>query len=328
MIADEAGKTAPLFTVIDPKPGKPLKLTIDAKLQAAAEKAVSEQYAKGNKTSAMVAIEPSSGHILAVANAPATGYNTAFLGKTAPGSTMKVITATALLEAGIDPSATMPCPETITTGQTYKNDFKGDQLTNTFAQDFTVSCNTAFIKQSLATLKSGTLASVAQDVFGIGLAWKTGISNADGVVPPAGQSKDETAGEYIGQGKVTMNPLAMASVAATVQSGTFKQPILVDGMPQLPAARQLSPDVLTKLRALMNGVVTDPNGTAYNAMKGVTGQMVGGKTGTAEVNSTAPTNSWFTGFRDNLAISAEVLGGGFGADAAAPAVAEVLKVGN
>ncbi|GAA1265875.1 penicillin-binding transpeptidase domain-containing protein [Kitasatospora nipponensis] len=330
VITDDAGKNKPepLFTVVDPKPGKPFKLTIDANLQAAAEKAVSEQYAKGNKTSAMVAIEPSSGHILAVANAPATGFNTAFLGATAPGSTMKVITATALLEAGLDPNATMPCPDHITTGTTYHNDFTGDQLTNTFTQDFTISCNTAFIKQGGLSLQSGQLASVAKDVFGIGVPWKTGISNVDGVVPGAGQSKDETAGEYIGQGKVTMNPLAMASVAATVQSGTFKMPILVDGLPQQPAARQLSPDVLAKLRSMMNSVVTDPQGTATPAMKGITGQMFGGKTGTAEVSATAPTNSWFTGYKDNLAVSAEVLGGGFGAQAAAPAVAEVFKVGN
>ncbi|WP_035798505.1 penicillin-binding transpeptidase domain-containing protein [Kitasatospora mediocidica] len=328
VITDDSGKKAPqpLFTIAAPKPGKPFKLTIDATLQSAAEQAVKAQYAKGTPAGA-VAIEPSTGNVLAVANAPATGFNTAFQGKNAPGSTMKVITATALLEAGLDPNATMPCPATVTTGQTIKNDFDGDHLDFTFAHDFAISCNTAFIKQATTSLKSGTLAATAQDVFGIGPAWKTGFPSADGVVPPAGQSKDETAVEYIGQGNVLMNPLAMASVAATVQNGTFKQPILVPGLPQVAAARQLSPDVLTKLRTLMAGTTqASLDGTAAKAMAGLSGD-IGAKTGTAEVTG-KPTNSWFTAFRDNLAVSVEVIGGGFGADAAAPAAAEVLKIGN
>ncbi|WP_329566949.1 penicillin-binding transpeptidase domain-containing protein [Kitasatospora sp. NBC_01266] len=323
------GKPEPLFTITDPKPGQPIKLTIDANLETAAQKAVDEQYAKVKQPAAMVAIEPSTGNILAVANSPATGFNMALQGRTAPGSTMKVITASALLEAGITPTSTMPCPSTYSTGTTYHNDFKDAELSNTFMQDFTVSCNTAFIEQSMTTLQSGSLAKQAADVFGIGLNWKIGFPSFDGSVPGAGQTKDETAGEYFGQGKDLMNPLTMASVAATVQSGTFKQPVLLAGLPQLPAARQLSPDVLNNLRSMMNSVLTNPQGTAYNALQGV-GGTIGGKTGTAETSSdpNAPTNSWFTGFRDNLAVSAEVIDGGFGATAAVPAVAEVLKVGN
>ncbi|TQF03723.1 hypothetical protein E6W39_17640 [Kitasatospora acidiphila] len=333
VITDDAGKNKPepLFTIIDPKPGKPIKLTIDAGLETAAQKAVDEQFAKGGgkiPNAGIVAIEPSTGHVLAIANAPAAGLNLAFVGVTAPGSTMKIVTATALLQAGIDPNANMPCPSSITTGQTYKNDFSDAHNEYTFTQDFTVSCNTAFIKQGLATLKSGDLAQTALDYYGIGQDWKTGITDADGKIPGPGQSKDETAGEFMGQGKITMNPLAMASIAATVESGTFKQPILVDGMQQQPAAKQLPPDVLNKLRALMKSVVTDPSGTGYQAFQGITGNLIGGKTGTAETQPNVTPNSWFTGYRDNLAVSAEVLQGNFGADAAAPAVAEVLKVGN
>ncbi|MGF1430324.1 penicillin-binding transpeptidase domain-containing protein [Kitasatospora sp. LaBMicrA B282] len=327
--ANPQAKPEPLFTITDPKPGKPIKLTIDAGLEAAAQKAADEQYAKFKTTASVVAIEPSSGNILAVANSPATGFNMALQGQTAPGSTMKVITASALLEAGIDPNATMPCPSSYNTGTVYHNDFKDEEPNNTFMQDFTVSCNTAFIKQSMTTLQSGSLNKQASDVFGIGLNWKIGFPSFDGQVPGAGQSKDETAGEYFGQGKDLMNPLTLASVAATVDSGTFKQPVLMAGMPQLTAARQLSPDTLTKLRSMMNSVLTNPSGTAYNALQGVSGN-IGGKTGTAEVSSNPsdPTNSWFTGYRDNLAVSVEVLKGGFGAAAAVPAAAEVLKVGN
>ncbi|MFI9270668.1 penicillin-binding transpeptidase domain-containing protein [Kitasatospora sp. NPDC052896] len=327
-LTDPTGKNQPqkLFTITPPKPGQPFKLTIDATLQAAAENAVKEQAAKGHQAG-MVAIEPSTGQILAVADAGTAGNTISLLGATAPGSTMKVITATALLQAGISPSANMPCPSTFTVGQTYKNDFSDARPNNTFTNDFAVSCNTAFIKQATQTLKSGDLAATAKNYFGIG-DWKIGVTSADGSVPGPGQSPDETAAEYIGQGKVTMNPLQMASVAATVESGTFKQPILVAGLPQTPAAQQIPQGVLTNLRSMMNAVFTESDGTGYGLANGLTGN-IGGKTGTAEVGSASnATNSWFTGYRDNLAVSAEVIGGGFGAQAALPAVTEVLRVGN
>ncbi|GHI23413.1 hypothetical protein Shyd_47840 [Streptomyces hydrogenans] len=56
-------------------------------MQAAAEKAVKEF-----PTAAVAAVEPSTGAIRAVANNPASGFNTAFQGKQAPGSTMKIVT--------------------------------------------------------------------------------------------------------------------------------------------------------------------------------------------------------------------------------------------
>ncbi|GAB2724362.1 penicillin-binding transpeptidase domain-containing protein [Kitasatospora kifunensis] len=330
VITDATGQATaqPLFTITAPKPAQPFKLTIDARVQAAAEQAVQAQYGNGAKPSAMVAIEPSTGQILAIANAPATQYDTALLGTTAPGSTMKVITATALLHAGISPDATMPCPSSYIVGQKYQNDFTDARPNNTFTQDFAASCNTAFIKQATQTLQPGDLAQTAKDYFGIGTDWKIGVTSVDGSVPPAGQSSDETAAEYIGQGKVTMNPLQLASVAATVESGTFRQPILVPGLPQPPAAQSLPSGVLSNLRAMMNAVFTESDGTAYPLNAGLSGN-IGGKTGTAEVGAPGtPTNSWFTAYRDDLAVCAEVIGGGYGAQAAAPAVIQVLKVGN
>ncbi|WP_344440492.1 penicillin-binding transpeptidase domain-containing protein [Kitasatospora nipponensis] len=330
VVTDAAGHAQgqPLFTITAPKGGQPVRLTIDATLQAAAEKAVQEQYAKGGRTSAMVAVEPSTGHILAIANAPATDFDTALLGATAPGSTMKVITATALLQAGLSPDAAMPCPSSYTVGQSYRNDFPDARPNYTLAQDFAASCNTAFIRQATQSLTSGDLARTAKDYFGIGGDWKIGVPSVDGVIPPAGQSADETASQYIGQGHVTMNPLQLASMAATVESGTFRQPVLLADQPQPPAARTLAPGVLGDLRSMMNAVFTDPAGTAHGLDEGLSGRL-GGKTGTAEVGATGtPTNSWFTGYRDDLAVSAEVIGGGLGAQAAAPAVVELLRAGN
>ncbi|MFE5583367.1 penicillin-binding transpeptidase domain-containing protein [Kitasatospora sp. NPDC056531] len=321
VITDPSGKTTPdkLFTIVEPKPGKPFKVTIDNTVQAAAEKAMTDL---GGKSGSIVAIEPSTGQVLAFANAPATGQNRAFAGLLAPGSTMKIVTSTALLEAGVNPDTVVACPEKSSNPVAIPNDFPGAFPNNTLQQDFMVSCNTAFINQGLTSLKPETLSSTAKDVYGIGMEWKTGLPNADGKIPATPGSKDEQAMNYIGQGKVQMNPLAIASITATVQSGAFKQPILVAGLPQQPAARQISPDVAAKLRAMMNA--TAVGGTASQVMAGIT-DNAGAKTGSAEVQGASTTNSWFTAFRGNLAVAAEVQGGGHGVDAAGPAVASLLK---
>ncbi|WP_316526618.1 penicillin-binding transpeptidase domain-containing protein [Kitasatospora brasiliensis] len=321
VISDPAGKGPQdkLFTIVEPKPGKPFKVTIDNTLQAAAEKAMTDL---GGKSGSIVAIEPSTGQVLAFANAPATGQNRAFTGLLAPGSTMKIVTSAALLENGVNPDTVVACPEKSSNSVPIPNSFPGAYPGNTLQQDFMMSCNTAFINQGLTSLKPDTLSSTAKDVFGIGLEWKTGLPNTDGKVPAAPGSKDEQAMNYIGQGKVQMNPLAIASVTATVQSGTFKQPILVAELPQQPAARQISPDVAAKLRTMMSATAT--GGTAKDVMAGIT-DNAGAKTGSAEVAGVDVTNSWFTAYRGNLAVAAEVQGGGHGVDAAGPAVAAILK---
>ncbi|GAA2146928.1 penicillin-binding transpeptidase domain-containing protein [Kitasatospora kazusensis] len=323
VITDDSGQkpAEKLFTVTDPKPGKPLSLTLDAKVQAAAESAL-KAHASGLQGS-VVAIEPSTGNILAIANTPAS-YNRAFLGGLAPGSTMKIIDAAALLEAGISPSATMPCPETITVnGNTIANDEKGAFPNNTFTQDFAASCNTAFIQQGMKTLTGSQQADTAKEVFGLGPVWALGLKINPAKIP-APATPNQRAADLIGQGTITMNSLAMASVSATVQNGTFHQPILVPGSKQLPADRTLSGSTLDALRSMMRQVVT--SGTAA----GVSGlpSGTGAKTGTAEVGNQAKSNSWFTAFSGNLAVAVEIEGGGHGADAAAPAAAVVLQVGN
>ncbi|MEU6233020.1 penicillin-binding transpeptidase domain-containing protein [Kitasatospora sp. NPDC047058] len=317
--ADGKGATDKLFTIVEPKPAKPFKVTIDNTLQAAAEKAMADL---GGKSGSIVAIEPSTGQVLAFANAPANGQNRAFLGLLAPGSTMKIVTSAALLEAGVNPDTVVPCPVKSSNPKAIPNSFPDAYPTNTLQQDFMISCNTAFIDQGLASLKPGALTSTAKDVFGIGLEWKTGLPNTDGRVPDAGTNKDEQAMQSIGQGKIQMNPLAIASITATVQSGEFKQPILVADLPQQKAARNLSPDAVGKLKAMMAATAKD--GTAKAVMNGIT-DNAGAKTGSAEATGIDTTNSWFTAYRGNLAVAAEVQGGGHGADAAGPAVASLIK---
>ncbi|MFE7119950.1 penicillin-binding transpeptidase domain-containing protein [Streptomyces sp. NPDC057654] len=307
-----------LFTVSKGKPGK-LQTTLDAAAQRAAEKAV-----KAQKEASVVAVQPSTGGILAIANSKKTAFNPALMGQTAPGSTMKVITAATLLEKGkASPGKALPCPKYETYGMKFHNVEGAANPGATFAQDFAASCNTAFI--SLAKdIPDDAVAGVAKDVFGIGLDWKTGLSTFDGSVPAdTGAGK---AAAMIGQGRVQMNPLTMASVAATARTGSFHQPYVVapsvDDRELAKAARSLPGPVAKDLRSMMK--LTATQGTGQGAMAGL-GSDVGAKTGSAEVDNQTRSNGWFTAYRGDVAAAAVVPRGGHGGDSAGPIVAAVLR---
>jgi cell division protein FtsI/penicillin-binding protein 2 len=162
--------------------------------------------------------------------------------------------------------------------------------------------------------------------FGLGRGdWKTGIVSVDGTVPASGGP--DRAANAIGQGQVQMNPLNMASVTATAITGVFRQPYLVpaklDGR-QFATAQGLRSSTAAQLKQMMR--LTATQGTAASAMATVPGDK-GAKTGSAEVDGNARSNSWFTGFRDDVAAAAMTEEGGHGGDAAGPIVATVLRAG-
>jgi len=314
----------PLLTLAEGEPGV-LRTTLSAGVQAAAEKAV-QRYAE----SSVVALKPSTGEVLAVANHREDGFNAAFQGKVAPGSTMKIITAAMLIDNGVTSmNGPAPCPDTATwQSQTFKNltGMQPDEKA-TLADSFLRSCNTAFIK--LIDEKPLTDASLQQEAerrFGLGRGdWKTGIASFDGSVP-AVSGPDRAAGA-IGQGQVQMNPLNMASVTATAVTGAFRQPYLVSPElddRQLARAEGLPAGTAAQLKQMMR--LTATQGTAARAMSGLSGD-IGAKTGSAEVAGNATADSWFTGFRGDLAAAAMVQQGGHGGDAAGPIVAAVLRAG-
>ncbi|MFF9502558.1 penicillin-binding transpeptidase domain-containing protein [Streptomyces sp. NPDC014656] len=317
--------TSTLLVLSAGKPGE-LRTTIDAGVQAAAEKAVKE-FPKA----AVAAVEPSTGAVRAVANNPASGFNTAFQGRQAPGSTMKIVTAAMMMRYGVaGPGTPVECPPSVLwDGTRFENlsgfSTKGD-LTNAFA----MSCNTAFIK-AIPPLKdkgvhNTALGDTARKWFGIGEVWSVGVQTEDGSVPES--SGSETAASYIGQGRITMNALNMASVSATVKNGGFRQPYLIpedaDGR-KFAEAERLPGEVTLGLQKMMNAAATAPRGTAVKAMAGVPWPK-GAKTGSAEVEGQT-SNSWFTGYSGDLAAAAVVEAGGHGSDAAGPVVAAVLKAG-
>ncbi|WP_369169968.1 penicillin-binding transpeptidase domain-containing protein [Streptomyces sp. R28] len=299
-----------------------VRTTLSPTMQAAAEK----QVAARAKASVVV-LRPSTGEILAVANS-SHGFNTAFQGSLAPGSTMKVITSSLLIEKGLaSPDKEHPCPKYFTYGHwKFQNDDKFEIKGGTFKASFARSCNTAFISQA-PELDNDSLTQQAQQVFGLSMNnWSVGVPTFDGAVPV--QSQAQMAASLIGQGGVRMNPLNMASVSATVKTGAFKQPYLVaptvDNRALATASRSMSASTLSQLRELMS--YTAAYGTAAEAMSGVVGD-VGAKTGSAEVDGQKKPNGWFTAYRNDLAAAGVVQAGGHGGDTAGPIVAALLKMG-
>ncbi|MFG2501430.1 penicillin-binding transpeptidase domain-containing protein [Streptomyces sp. NPDC048441] len=318
-------KATPDKTLLTLSPGTPgtLKTTFDASLQATAEKETGKR-----KQAAVVLVKPSTGEILAAANSTPGGFNTAFQGSLAPGSTMKVITSSLLLEkklAGVDKKH--PCPKHVTYGGwKFQNDDKFQIKDGTFRASFARSCNTAFISQA-KKLDNDSLTKEAQEVFGLGRDnWSIGVPSFDGAIPV--QSDAQMAASLIGQGAVRMNPLNMASVSATVKSGTFKQPYLVspdvDKRTLATASRKMPSGTAAALRDLMH--YTAVAGTAVEPMSGL-GSDMGAKTGSAEVDGQKKPNGWFTAYRGDLAAGAVVQAGGHGGDSAGPLVRAMFLAG-
>jgi Penicillin binding protein transpeptidase domain len=303
--------------VIPPTNIPALNTTINAQAEAAARSAVAQ-----HGSSSMVVIQPSTGNILAIANND--GFNDfALTAKVAPGSTMKVITSTALINAGVLTASTgVACPETYTVqGITYHNDNNESEPASTpFLTDFAQSCNNAFTTQWPHL--SGALARTAKDYYGLDQNWDIGITGASASYfnAPASASGSELAEEAFGQGQLIASPLAMASVAATVDAGTFRQPILLSGTKQVTATA-LPASTDAQLKEMMQAVVT--SGTA--APIGF-GPGIYAKTGTADVQGEEQPNSWLIAFdpAQNVAVACLVLNSGYGAQVAGPEVKSFL----
>ena len=310
--------------VVSPQNIGELATTIDPKAEKAAQAAVRQ-----HKNSAMVVIQPSTGHILAIANN--AGQNDfALTAAVAPGSDMKIVTSTALFSNGILSANTpVACPTTYPVGGiVIHNDKNESEPAGTpFSNDFAQSCNNAFTqwwKQLSASSSSGMdkLAQTAQDYYGLSKEWDIGISgeSAQYFKIPAHSVNSALAEESFGQGVLQACPLAMASVAATVANGSFKQPILVTGTPQARAT-PLPGNTKSQLWTIMHDVVS--SGTA--AGMGF-GSDVYAKTGTADVTAGTQPNAWFVAFdpSKDVGIADVVLNAGYGAENAAPQVKTFL----
>jgi cell division protein FtsI/penicillin-binding protein 2 len=305
---------------VRPVPGQPVVTTLDYDIQQAAEHALAGQ----TKTTALVAVQANTGKVLAVANGPEiTADNLAFTGRLPPGSTFKVISVSALIQAGlVAPSDRVSCPDATMVGgkrfTNYEHGIVGPG--STLIDAFAASCNTTMVGFANRLSDRALLRAVAE--FGIGARWDLGLDAYSGSLPRPTDLVDRAA-TMIGQGRVLMSPLAMAMVAAAVDAGQAFRPELVPARRGGgPSAAGLPDSLDADLKTMMRAVVTEGTASALD----LPGLPVYAKTGTAEYGPTGHTrtHAWMIGFRGNLAFAVFVQGGESGAHDAAPVVLDFL----
>ncbi|MGF0118470.1 penicillin-binding transpeptidase domain-containing protein [Promicromonospora sp. Marseille-Q5078] len=323
---------------VDAVDGTPVATTLDQHLQKLAENVLEDV----DPASAIVAVRPSDGAVLAAASGPGSeGWSTATLGQYPPGSTFKVADALAMGRAGITPDTDVACTDSITVdGRTFGNvpgypsSATGDvPLRTAFAH----SCNTAMIAQA-DKVGQADLATAASDLGLVGdeaAASSMGVPAFLGSVP-AKAGGTEHAASMIGQGKVQASPLGMATVAASVAAGHRVAPVLVrddaeggkdadaSASPSEKAAEPATPgvteDEAAVLRELMHGVVTDGSADMLQDVPGI----VGAKTGTAQYGDGSQQHVWMLAIVDDLAVAVFIEDGYRGSDTAGPVMEDFL----
>jgi len=221
-----------------------------------------------------------------------------------PGSTFKLVTAAAALEAGWTPDTMVDSPARLTlpgtnTQLTNDGNCGGDQIS--LQQALQVSCNTAFANVGLTIGQDALAAQAAK--FGFGKAFGGDVGSAVSSFP-SGLDQSQTALSAIGQYDVTASPLQMAVVAAAIANdGVAMQPYLVSQVigadlnvvsTHNPASngRAVSATTAAELQQMMQSVVA--NGTGKRAQ--VPGLTIGGKTGTAQSDKVRAPYAWFAGY--------------------------------
>jgi len=301
-------------------PGRNVRTSIIMRDQLAAAHAVSS--AATSKPVDMVVLQPSTGRVLAVIERPG-GFDRALQGIFPPGSTFKIVTASALTKKGLRPSTTVQCPATVTLGGRTFHNFDNEHLgTTSLLKAFAVSCNTTFAMLATKHLTGFALGSMAGE-FGFNAKPALGIPAVLGKFSIPHQPVD-LAADAFGQGTDLVNPLSQAAEAAAIQNGTWRPPqLVVSPAPRQSAQpRKLSSALLNTLRPMMRAVVTSGTAAGVGFPPGVYG-----KTGTAEYGSGSnpPSHAWFIGYRGDLAFAVLVEGGGVGADASAPIANAFLR---
>ncbi|WP_299958058.1 penicillin-binding transpeptidase domain-containing protein [uncultured Modestobacter sp.] len=284
---EDAGR---VLDTVDPVPGTPVQTPLLPAVQNAADAAVATQPLATH----LVVVRPGTGELLAVSSNEAANPANALSGQFPPGSSMKTMTATALLSAGaLTPDTAVPCPgTTVVEGREFENEDQFDLGTVPFTEAFAQSCNTTFIQQAMQ-LPDDALAAAAAS-YGVGTDWQLPVGVFSGEVPTTSTGTTKAA-DAIGQGQVLMSPAQLALVAAGIASGTPAAPVEVVGADAAGAA-PAGPGqaVLDQLRPMMRQVVL--SGTASElADRG----EVYGKTGTAEFGTNTPPDShgWFMGYQ-------------------------------
>lgn len=375
---DARGRVLRTISESYPTVGNSVVLTIDAAVQKQAEAAFGEQ------AGAAVALDVNSGEVLAFVSNPAfdpslfsgklpadiwKSYlddkrhpleNKALTGQYPPGSTFKVITALAGLEAGlINDSTSVTCRGSYELGgSTFKCWNKSGHGSTNLKKSLRESCDVYYY--TLGEKLGVDLIAQTARKFMLGAPMGVGLSNEKpGLIPTAEWKQKrfgkrwyhgETMPVSIGQGAVLMTPIQMASMIATVANdGTVYRPFLVkrivdaDGKllkefkPEIINRTGISPDKFRLIKQGLFAVVNEPGGTG--SMARLYDVRVAGKTGTSQVvkmrDSKRGTpyqfrdHALFVAFapydKPEIAVAVVVEHGEHGGAAAAPIAGRILR---
>ena len=379
---DASGRVLKVIKKVDPVPGENCILTLDGRLQQVAQDAL------GDQVGAVVAMDPNNGEILAMASMPTFNQsdfvqgiatdkwkelienplnpleNRAVSGQYPPGSTYKIVAATAALAEGVvTPETLINCPGGLYFGNRMFHCWRraGHGMVN-LHRALKESCDTYFYEVG-RRMGIDVLAKYGQ-AFGLGSPSGLGLANErSGLVASSAWKKKrfntswmpgETLSVVIGQGYNTATPLQMAQVLSVVANGgTVYQPRLVKRVvgaggqvvhefePEVIRRLEVKPEHLAAIREALSAVVNEPGGTGSRArMENI---LVGGKTGTSQVvglkkyegykEKDLPykykDHAWFVAFAPveapRIAVAVILEHAGHGGSTAAPVAKKVLQ---
>jgi cell division protein FtsW (lipid II flippase)/cell division protein FtsI/penicillin-binding protein 2 len=343
-----------------PPAGNDIVLTIDSRVQAAAERALA------GRRGACVAIDPRTGEVLALASSPtyepasvdaswaqlskggaaAPLVDRALSSVYPPGSTFKVVTLTGALAAGVaGPSTVYGGPAVLEIGGGKVTNFEGGGYGSVTLEKATASSVNTVFAQVADQLGAERLVATARG-FGFDKATPFALPVTPSIMSaPESMTRWETAwagvGQPVGAGAVkgpVATPLEMALVAAGIANGGVVMEPRLLGPVTGPSGETIvaptaftawtkacDPAVAALVRDMMVGVVKSGSGTRA-AIKGV---RVAGKTGTAEVGKGIATHAWFIAFAPAdapvVAVAIVLENAGVGGRVAAPAAKGVIE---
>jgi cell division protein FtsI/penicillin-binding protein 2 len=312
----------------EPRAAEAVRTTIDPGVQAAAVTALA------GRLGGVAALDARTAEVRALAGL-------AFSAPQPPGSTFKIITATAALEHGLArPDTRFPVETRAVIDGVELENANGEACGGTLSESFAHSCNSVFAPLGIRVGAE----RLVQTAERYGFNERPRLAGARPSTLPAPEAIGgplAVGSTAIGQGKVLATPLALAGVAHTVATGGVRRdPTVVAGEPTR-ARRVTSERVADSLERMMMRVVQD--GTGHRAS--LHPVRVAGKTGTAELEDTTDgdplgdvneppgydTDAWFTAYapvRDpELAVAVMLVRNGAGGDTAAPAARIVLQAG-
>lgn len=327
----------------------PVRTTISPGLQRVATEAL------GGHLGGVVALDPTNGEILAVSGIGIDDLQP-------PGSTFKMVTLSAALEAKVANQKSVFQYATYATLDGVKlENANGESCGGSLALAFAVSCNSVFAPLGVK-VGATRLVRTAED---FGFNHSPGVNGAvESTLPPANQIQGELdiGSTAIGQGEVQASALEMATVASTIADGGRRPLPTFEAHRSLgPRPRAISAATARTVRRLMIGVVREGTGTSA----AIPGVVVAGKTGTAELGAPScsssgghsseagssgeesedgkgeescsggknpqNTDAWFAAFapalHPRIAVGVLLVKDGAGGETAAPVAKQVLEVG-